>query len=195
MMNRGRPAGSVKPEHRQRRDYRFSQETLRLLAAGRELTASTETALVEAAIAHYVDFLTRKEAETRADSVVQPQPVPLHFAGATRAHVLATQTGQIPAPASLHHRPTYQIFLKHAPGACPALPAGLAYCDQPVSIEPRQCPIHRVFAQPCTVAFVRGRVEQLKAVAGITHIWPDKNGQTLARDCWRKEGGRWLRDD
>jgi hypothetical protein len=63
-MSRGRPRGSVKPDRRQRRDYRFSPATLRLIEQNRQLTEATETAFVEAAIQHYAEFLAKAETET-----------------------------------------------------------------------------------------------------------------------------------
>ncbi len=182
-------------ETRQRRDYRFSSATLQQIkeemAAG---TYASETAFVEATISRYreleaenarlrarIEDLERKLARaSRPASHLQPAPVPL------LTPVLA------PSGYRMH---TYQIYIKHDAGRCPTLPEGFAYMDMDKSIEPRQCPIHRVFAQPCAISFLRQRVEQLKAVPGIVNIWPDKGGQTLSKDCWRWERGRWIRDD
>lgn len=208
-MSRGRPRGSVKADRRLRRDYRFSRATMQLIEQGRQRTDMTETAFVEAAICHYLDFLTEKETEVgeveRLRARLQHLEQELAEASRPSRSRPASAAVQIPpaqlppAGASMSssatRRPTYQIYVKHAPGQCPTLPDGFAYIDLDTSIEPRQCPIHRVFAQSCTVAAVRQQVERLKTVPEISSIWPDKGGQTLARDCWRRENGHWIRDD
>lgn len=209
---RGRPTGSGKPatELRQRRDYRFSPATLHQIEQGRQLVHATETAFIEEAIGYYVDFLANKEADVREMEqirarvqelerqlaevhTVQQFPRSLH---AIRQKEPVPPSSDAPASSLLPHRPTYQIYLKHERGPCPHLPEGFAYIDLPKDIEERQCPIHRVFARPCAIAIARERIEQIKReVPDIIQVWLDKDGYGLPRDSWRKEHGRWIRDD
>jgi hypothetical protein len=207
---RGRPPGSVKPayERRQRRDYRFSPTTLRLLEEGQRLLPVTETALVEAAIQHYLTFLTTQEV-AHAQQEKEYSPIQYGVSKPTVAQHEAQREQQPtsskppalpPAPTSSatssSRLPTYQIFVKHEPGTCPPLPEAFAYLDLPRSIQPEQCPIHRVFARPCSITVARQRVEQLKQeVAGITHIWLDKGGVGLPKDSWQKKHGQWVSND
>ncbi|MBE3561780.1 MAG: helix-turn-helix domain-containing protein [Ktedonobacteraceae bacterium] len=83
-----------------------------------------------------------------------------------------------------HRFPAYEIWIRHAPGPCPALPEGLAYRDYSPDIQPQQCPRHRVFAESCTIERVRERIARLKAAPGILQIWGSKNGSALERDAW-----------
>jgi hypothetical protein len=177
------------PETRKRRDYRFSPATLRLIEQGRKISGQTETAFVEAAIARYLDFLAEKEVEA---SDLERQP--LAFPGVTREQVAALAEA---SPVSSSQKPVYQIYVKHEPGACPDLPEGFDYIDRDRSAK-RRCEysLHRVFAQPVGIEAARRRVKQLQAVAGVVRVWiEDRKGQPLPRDCWRRENGRWLRDD
>lgn len=208
---RGRPAGSGKPasELRQRRDYRFLPSTLRQIEYGRQLTETSETAFVEAAVAHYARFLEGAMETPEVEQLrsrVRDLEEKLAEAQAVAAEPKAADVAQWepvapaptqPVPSSSARLPTYQIYLKHEPGSHPRLPEGeFAYIDLPTSIEPRQCPIHRVFVRSCAIAVARLRVEQLKhEVSGITHLWLEKNGETLAKDSWHKERGRWVRND
>lgn len=220
---RGRPAGSVKlpTERRQRKDYRFSPAALRQIEQGRLLAHTTATAFVEAAVGHYIDFLVgaadmreielphahslplaeHRQAGTRAE--LSRQPIMRKQSGAPSAGPLrksGTKNNVKPAatpaaPPSLR-QPFYQIFARHEPGPHPSLPEGFAYDDLPKSIQPEQCPIHRVFARPCAIAVARQQVEQLKHVPGIIAIWlRDRSGRVLPRDTWQKEDGRWVRND
>lgn len=69
---RGRPEGWTKPGgRRQRRDYRFTPDTLARIEQGRKLaTCKDETDFVEQAITHYVSRLTRKDVpETSCEEV------------------------------------------------------------------------------------------------------------------------------
>jgi|GEM_PF-2305797 len=205
---RGRPAGSGKPayELRQRRDYRLKPSTLHQIEQGRQLAQLSETAFVEAAIAHYSGFLT-EETHELDHLQTRIQDLERHLAEAQAARVQRPERARDrrepvglaparPVPSSSARRPTYQMFLKHEPGPCPHLPEEFAYLDLDRSIEPRQCPIHRVFARPCAIAIARQQVERLKReVPGIVLVWLDKGGDALATDSWRKEHGRWVRDD
>jgi len=204
---RGRPPGSVKPENerRQRRDYRFSPTTLRLLEEGQRLLPVTETALVEAAIQHYMTFLAaqgvahaQQVSHSRLQDAVSKPNVAQHEVQHERQPTQPTKAALPPAsaPISSSRLPTYQIFVKHEPGACPRLPEEFAYLDLPKSIQPEQCPTHRVFARPCSITVARQRVEQLKQeVTGITHIWLDKGGVGLPKDSWQKKDGQWVSKD
>lgn len=202
---RGRPTGSGKlgRDRRQRRDYRFAPTTLRSIEQGRRLIDMTETAFVEAAIQHYVDFLRNGADETeqwQARAQDLERKLVAEQTTQTRRVAQPSSNARLPSEAPgtspSRHKPTYQIYLKHAPGSCPHLPEEFAYLDLHQSIEPRQCPIHRVFAHPCAIAIARERVERIKReVPGIVQIWLDKGGYSLPRDCWRKEDGRWIRDD
>ena len=194
---------------RQRRDYRFSSATLQIIEQGRELTGKTETAFVEAAICHYRDFLSREETEAseveRLRARVQVLEHELVEASRpSHSRPAPTIEYQPPAPVSVsvhtssRSLPTYQVSMRHEPGTGPDLPEGFDYIDGDRSKGNRRCmnPIHRVFAQPCTVTSARKQVERLQEVAGIVRIWiEDKKGQPLSRDSWRKENGRWVRDD
>lgn len=208
----GRPTGSRKPtiELRQRRNYRFSPATLHQIEQGRQLAHVTETAFIEEAIGYYVEFLTNKEADAREMEQIRDrvQELERQLAEAymvqqfpqsrptIRQREAAPPSSDAPASSPSARRSMYQIYLKHEPGPCPRLPEGFAYIDMDKSIEPRQCPIHRVFARSCAIAIARQRLEDLKgSVAGITQIWLDKDGYNLPRDAWRKEHGRWTRDD
>jgi hypothetical protein len=194
-------------EKRQRKDYRFSPATLRQIEQGRRLTHTPdETAFVEAAIQHYVRSLasqeemhvlahppTQDQAATQVTApVVQKQPrQPIE-----RKRPLASSPAPSPTLPSSLRQPVYQIFLKHEPGPHPSLPLGFAYMDQHPTIQPEQCPIHRVFAQPCAVAIARQRVEQLKATPSIISLWIlDRTGKVLPKDSWQKKDGRWTRND
>ncbi|MGB8346599.1 MAG: hypothetical protein WCD86_17060 [Ktedonobacteraceae bacterium] len=209
---RGRPTGSRKSaaELRQRRDYRFSPATLHQIEQGRQLVNATETAFLEEAIGYYVDFLTNKEADIREMEQIhahiqelERQLAEAHtvqqfpqFRQAIRQQEPVPPSSDAPASSPLPRRPTYQIYFKHEQGPCPHLPEGFAYIDMHKSIDPRQCPIHRVFARPCAIAIARERVEQIKReVPEIIQVWLDKDGYGLPRDSWRKEHGRWIRDD
>ena len=196
---RGRPAGSVKPpeERRQRKDYRFSPATLHQIEQGRQLAPTPdETAFVEAAIEHYVSALTGKgKTHELAQPPIQDQP------GASAITPLAQkQPGQPldrkqpPAPPraiipSLR-QPVYQIFLKHELGSHPHLPEGFDY------IEQDECPTHLVSLQPGKLDAARDRAIQLQTVPGILSIWIlDRKGNAVGRGSWRKEQGRWIRND
>jgi hypothetical protein len=138
---------------------------------------------------------------------------PLHFPGVTREQVEAhaaqpAQPSALPAPAPVPapasaptqslRQPVYQIYVKHEPGACPALPEGFSYIDDDKSIGRRACPkqVHRVFAQPIGIEAARRRVKQLQEVVGVVRVWiEDRKGQPLSRDSWHKENGRWVRDN
>lgn len=206
-MSRGRPRGSVKADRRQRRDYRFSPTTIQLIEQGQQRTDMRETAFVEAAIQHYAEFLAGEgtvaqeveQLRTRVQHLereLEAARLPrVQSALGGRQRSISPAVVAASASPSSSHRSPYQIYVKHIPGQCPRLPEEFAYIDLDTSIEPRQCPIHRVFAQSCTVAAVRQQVERLKTVPEISSIWPDKGGQTLARDCWRRENGHWIRDD
>jgi len=146
---------------------------------------------------------SNKVADTRELEQVRShiQDVESKLADAHMAHIRqAKQQREAVSPPSdrptSSRRPTYQIYLKHEPGPCPRLPEGFAYIDMDKSIEPRQCPIHRIFARPCAIAIARQHVERLKQEGpGIIQVWLDKDGYGLPRDSWRKEHGRWVRDD
>jgi hypothetical protein len=101
-----------------------------------------------------------------------------------------------PAPTANLRQPVYQIYLKHAPGTCPALPEGFSYIDGDKSTGRRPCAnqIHRVFAQPIGIEVARRRAGQLLDVTGVTRVWIEdrKGGQ---KDSWSKEAERWLRDE
>lgn len=206
-MSRGRPRGSVKAERRLRRDYRFSPTTLQIIEQGRQRAAMSETAFVEAAIQHYHEFLVRGEAESHELEQLRARARRLEeeLVEVSRPRPAPTIERQLPPPLpvaatslSSSRQPVYQIYLRHAPGVCPDLPEGFDYIDGDRSKGNRRCmnPTHRVFTQPCTVASARRRAEQLQEVAGVVHIWiADRKGDTLSRDSWRKENGRWVKSD
>jgi hypothetical protein len=200
---RGRPVGSVKADHRQKRNYRLSPATMRLIEQGKQLTDSTETAFIEAAIQHYMDALTAQEP----DNSEQERPV-LHFPGVTSEQVAelverpalpampipAMPAAQAPALATSSHLPTYQIYMRHSPGACPDLPQGFDYLDQDRNAGKRRCmnPVHRVFTQPCTIKSAEQRADTLEKAAGIVSVWiEDKTG----KHSWKKESEHWRRND
>lgn len=57
---RGRPRGSYKEQRRQRKDHRFAPDTLSQIKQGQALLPSppiTETAFLERAVGHYLEFL------------------------------------------------------------------------------------------------------------------------------------------
>jgi hypothetical protein len=90
--------------------------------------------------------------------------------------------------------PTYQIYLKHAPGPCPALPSGFSYVDND-NVSRLHCPnpVHRVFSGPTSIDAARRRAEQLQAGDGLVRIWiADARGKQ--KDSWHKVDGEWKKD-
>jgi hypothetical protein len=207
-MSRGRPRGSVKPDRRQRRDYRFSPATMQKIEQGRQITSKTETAFVEDAIQHYHEFLLGGDEASEVERLrAHIQLLEGELAEASRpshSRPVPVIEHQPPAPvaatsSSRMRQPVYQIYMRHEPGPCPDLPEGFDYIDgdSDKDLKKRRCTIpHRVFAQPCKIEAARRRVEQLQGVANITRVWvEDGKGKPLSRDSWRRENGRWVRED
>jgi hypothetical protein len=203
--NRGRPTGSVAPIHRVRRDYRFSQETLDLIAQGRALIddALNETAFVEQAIGHYTAFLDGsiqvnqdvahlqvlvRDLERDLSRTQQA----LRLAEANRP-LQAESSQPVPAARSSSRKPLYQILIKHAPGSCPALPDdyGFLYTQE----KEYHCPIHLVFTAPCPINQARLRIEVLKRVPRLVRIWLTKDGYGTPQDDWSRGTSLWQRTD
>jgi hypothetical protein len=203
----GRPR-KAESELRRQITYRFSPETLKII---NQISGTTKTAFIEAAIKHYHEFLTASEPEPEpeiklAPAVPEPVPEPTRKLRAYRIGsenpvplpAAVPDSAPVPAPTSSLRQPIYQIYIRHEPGTCPTLPEGFSYIDHDKSTGRRACPnekqIHRVFAQPIGIEVARRRAEQLQAVASITRVWIEDRTGNL-RNSWQKENGCWVRDN
>lgn len=198
-MSRGRPRGSVKADRRQRRDYRFSPATMQLIEQGRQRAAMSETAFVEAAIQHYSRVLESSFSPALIENVSSPTENSGTKNTVTQRVTSRKEAGKPETPATVPaapqslRQPVYQIYLRHAPDACPDLPEGFDYIDGDRSKGNRRCmhPVHRVYAQPCVIKAAQQRAEALLERAGILSVWiEDRSGE----HSWKKENGRWQRN-
>jgi hypothetical protein len=203
--NRGRPQGSLAPVRRTRRDYRFSQETLKQITQGRTLAdgVPNETAFVEQAIAHYTTFLEdsiqvkQEVAHLRAwvhdleRELAHTQQELRRAEAKTQIQKAPTQPN--PSSRSSPLKPLYQILIKHAPGDCPLLPDGYGFLY--TQEKEHSCPVHLVFAAPCAIDQARRRIEVLKRVPGLVRIWLTKDGYGVSLDDWSKGTSVWQRTE
>lgn len=182
------------------RDYRFLQETLGHIAHGRELKSEDldETAFIEQAIAHYTAFLAsevqvNQEVERLQTQVQDLEHDLVRTQQALRLAEAKTKQPSQPVPHahSTARKPIYQIFVRHDPGACPALPDGYDFLY--VQENEHRCPAHQVFAAACPIDQGRRRIEALKQVPGLSRIWLTKNGYGTPQDDWQRKDGAWQR--
>src|SRR5258708_7555181 len=198
---RGRPQGTYKEQRRQRRDHRFAPDTLSLIKQGRALLPGkpiTETAFLERAVGHYLEFLTgdtqqqsnQQELEhLRAQAAELERKLDLAelSVGQAQAEIRLlkkkAQRGPVQAsePTYPDLRKSYQIYVVHEGTAHPELPEGFRYAKDIPGIGFYHCPTHEVFSQVCPIAHARREVERLKNVPGLTRIWLAKNGSGLTR--------------
>lgn len=193
---RGRPTGWRKPDRRERRDYRFKPETLRILDEPRE--SQDETAFVEAAILHYASHQAEQaqiatyvaEINNLREWGTQAQ-ARITLLEAENHKLRARAVQQTPTtPPAQRRKALYQVLVRHAPGRCPG---NFGHADLE---HDSQCPVHVAYSAQLGIELARKAARDMRDRQDIMKCWITKDGYSTGYDSWvRKDDGSWIRDN